>query len=167
MRTNTGQSASLMCGSPTVFRCYIRMACSLQTNRCRVHLEAARGKHSHTCFDWRVLTSLNEPKVKKKMLQPYSHALNESGLKGLVVNFLYLSHQYSLSLLSLSVCLYLHLSSSFTLFLVLFFLFLPLDQCPLCHQEMYKLRLSTPPLCVLPGAPQAHSLSMVSTRDIR
>lgn len=64
MRTDSCQSASLTRGSPTVFRCYIRMACSLQTNRYRVHLEAAWGKHSHTRFDWHVLTYLNEPEWK-------------------------------------------------------------------------------------------------------
>lgn len=46
-------SHSLMCSSLTVFRCYIRMACSLQTNCSRVYLEAAWGKCSHTLFDWR------------------------------------------------------------------------------------------------------------------
>lgn len=42
-----------------------------------------------------------------------------------------------------------------------------LDQCPLCHQETCKPRLSTPLRCVLPGVPRALSLSMESTRDIR
>lgn len=50
---------------------------------------------------------------------------------------------------------------------VSFFSLPPLDQCPLCHQEMYKPSLSTPPRCVSPGAPRALSLSMESTRDIR
>lgn len=63
MRADTIQSASLICDTPTVFRCYIRIACSLQTNCCRVHLEAAWGNRSHTQFDWHALTSPNEPKI--------------------------------------------------------------------------------------------------------
>lgn len=50
--------------SPTVFLCYIRTRCQLQTKCCRVHLEAARGNRSHTRFDWHVLTSPNEPNFK-------------------------------------------------------------------------------------------------------
>lgn len=89
------------------------------------------------------------------------------GLLHIFKYFPYVSHHYSLSFSILLACLSFHPSSYFSIFLVFFFSFLPLDQCPLCHQEMYKLSLSTPPRCVLPGAPLAHNLSMESTRDIR
>lgn len=140
------------------FRCYIRVACSHQTNCCRVHLEAAWGERSHTRFDWHVLTSPNEPPKKKRKLHPDSHTVNQAGLKVPVVHF-----QVLFRLLS-------HLALSFFFsptLSVSFFSLPPLDQCPLCHQEMYKPSLSTPPRCVSPGAPRALSLSMESTRDIR
>ena len=70
-----------------LFRCYIRVACSHQTNRCRVHLEAAWGERSHTRFDWHVLTSPNEPPKKKKQLHPDSHTVNQAGLKVPAVHF--------------------------------------------------------------------------------
>lgn len=81
----TCPSHSLMCGSLTVFRCYIRMACSLQTNCCRVYLEAAWGKCSHTLFDWRTPAGPNQPKYK--FLQSDSHAPKEASLKAPFVDF--------------------------------------------------------------------------------
>lgn len=132
-KSSSGHSASLMRGSSTVFRYYIRIYYSLQTKCCRVHLEAAWGNHCYAPFDWHVLTSPNEPELnERKKNAGYSDIL---------------SHHYS--------------------FLLFFPHPLPLDQCPLCHQEMCKLRLSTPPQSVLPGVPQALSLSMESTRDTR
>lgn len=77
--------ALLGCGF--FFRCYIRVACSHQTNCCRVHLEAAWGERSHTRFDWHVLTSPNEPPKKKRKLHPDSHTVNQAGLKVPVVHF--------------------------------------------------------------------------------
>lgn len=95
---------------------------------------------------------------KKRKLHPDSHTVNQAGLKVPVVHF-----QVLFRLLS-------HLALSFFFsptLSVSFFSLPPLDQCPLCHQEMYKPSLSTPPRCVSPGAPRALSLSMESTRDIR
>lgn len=103
--------ALLGCGF--FFRCYIRVACSHQTNCCRVHLEAAWGERSHTRFDWHVLTSPNEPPKKKRKLHPDSHTVNQAGLKVPVVHF-----QILFRLLS-------HLALSFFFFshpLCLFFL---------------------------------------------
>lgn len=103
--------ALLGCGF--FFRCYIRVACSHQTNCCRVHLEAAWGERSHTRFDWHVLTSPNEPPKKKRKLHPDSHTVNQAGLKVPVVHF-----QVLFRLLS-------HLALSFFFFshpLLLFFL---------------------------------------------
>lgn len=90
--------------------------------------------------------------------------------KRLLKAFPSMSHHYSHFLSSfayLSAPLSLYLNLSLCLHLLMFFFLLPLDQCPLCHQEMYKPRLSTPLLCALPGLPRARSLSMESTRDIR
>lgn len=122
MRTDSCQSASLTRGSPTVFRCYIRMACSLQTNRYRVHLEAAWGKHSHTRFDWHVLTYLNEPEWKKcySLVPSLQTKVVWKGLLYIFKCFPYLSHHYSLSFSFLSACLSLHPSSYFSIFLVVF-----------------------------------------------
>lgn len=96
--------ALLGCGF--FFRCYIRVACSHQTNCCRVHLEAAWGERSHTRFDWHVLTSPNEPPKKKRKLHPDSHTVNQAGLKVPVVHFQVLFRL--LSHLALSVFFFSH-----------------------------------------------------------
>lgn len=88
------------------FRCNIRVACSHQTNCCRVHLEAAWGERSHTRFDWHVLTSPNEPPKKKRKLHPDSHTVNQAGLKVPVVHFQVLFRL--LSHLALSVFFFSH-----------------------------------------------------------
>lgn len=151
-RTKSGQSASLMRDSPTVFLCYIRTRCQLQTKRCRVHLEAARGSRSHTRFDWHVLTSPNEPNFKAD-----SHAVNQG--RTACTSFLpfpSIPISSPLSPVSLPVCLGPPPPTR-----------LPRHQCPLSRQETCKPRPSTQPRCVLPGVPPALSLSMESTRDIR
>lgn len=107
----------------------------------------------------------------KKFPEPDSHALNEVGLKAPLEGFsFHVSSLFPFFSLPLLICLpplSLYLNLSLCLHLLMFFFLLPLDQCPLCHQEMYKPRLSTPLLCALPGLPRARSLSMESTRDIR
>lgn len=118
-------------------------------------------------FDWHVLTFPNEPPEKRKkkvfILILTLHARHIPKWLFLV-HFSFFSLSYLISNLLLSLSL---LPSTPPSRLCFFFSLPPLDQCPLCHQEMYKPSLSTPPRCVLPGVPRALSLSMESTRDIR
>lgn len=67
----SGQSASLMHNlTPPAYPRYITTLCQLQTKRCRVHLQAARGERSHTGSDWRLLASPSETQTLKWILTP-------------------------------------------------------------------------------------------------
>lgn len=156
----SGQSASLVPDpTPPTYLRYITTLCQLQTQCCRVHLEAARGERSHTPSDWRLLASPSKTQTLKQILTP-----DKWGWTAAQAFLSFFSFFFVFFFLR-SPC---HPPTHHIILVssLLFLAFYP-RQCPLSRRGTCRPRLSTPLRCVSPGAPRARSLSMESTRDTR